>query len=301
MSVDQKISELPIASAIGNSDAGLLVSNGADYQFAMSLLLQYVSSNLNTGAQFIFGTVLPQNTSGKNGDVYLDTTDGTIAQKRFGSWTIVYSPPAQPVRLSGNTTLYGLSTPATTIGTDGDSYINTANGIFYQKSAGVWSQVFSMQSGPAGPAGAKGEPGIPGSNGNSLLNGGTNPSNQTTGKDGDFYLNTSTYALFGPKSNGVWGDGIILIQTLPLPAVIDLPVGSSIPIIIANYQAGYADYSDYPTLIIQEVTDANAVRERTDIQPVRQFKNGRLDSIELDVPGDTGNGLLYHLQLIIKT
>lgn len=300
MPSDQKISELPVANAIVNSDASLLVNNGSDYQFTMSLLLQYVSSNINTGINFSSGTILPQNTAGKNGDVFLNTTNGAIAQKSAGSWIIIYTPPAQPSNYSGNTFLYGLGVPAPALGTYGDSYINTADGTFYKKTTGIWKQTFSMQSGPAGPVGVKGDTGLPGSNGNSLLNGSTNPSNQNTGKDGDFYLNTNTYTLFGPKANGIWGAGAALIQSPPPPVVIDIPVGTTVPVTINEYQSAYAEYSDYPTLLIQEVTGSATVKERTDIQPICQFKNSKLDSIRLDIPGNDANTTINHLQLIIK-
>jgi hypothetical protein len=48
-----------------------------------------------------------------------------------------------------------------------------------------------------GPAGTNG------SNGNTVLNGAGAPSN-SIGADGDFYLNTSNYVLFGPKAAGTW-------------------------------------------------------------------------------------------------
>ncbi len=68
-----------------------------------------------------------------------------------------------------------------------------------------------MQTGPAGPAGANGTNGTNGSNGFSILNGPSNPSNTSTGVNGDFYINTTSYTLFGPKITGNWGTGISLI------------------------------------------------------------------------------------------
>jgi len=45
-----------------------------------------------------------------------------------------------------------------------------------------------------------------GSSGNTLLNGTTDPSNDL-GENGDFYINTTTKEIFGPKESGVWGSG----------------------------------------------------------------------------------------------
>ena len=43
-----------------------------------------------------------------------------------------------------------------------------------------------------------------------LLNGATNPTN-STGVNGDFYINTISYKIFGPKKNGAWVDSASII------------------------------------------------------------------------------------------
>jgi hypothetical protein len=65
-------------------------------------------------------------------------------------------------------------------------------------------------AGVAGPQGATGTNGINGTNGTAVLNGNTNPT-AGTGVNGDFYINTATNELFGPKANGAWPAGINLI------------------------------------------------------------------------------------------
>lgn len=207
MATDKKISELPVASTIKLTDVSVLVSNGADYQFAFSALLQFISSGLSVGSNITFGNTLPQNTSGKNGDVFVNTAANTLAQKVSGVWMVIYTFPSSGSSADG-TVLYGLGTPGSSIGNDNDTYINTNTGIFYKKSGGAWSQVFSMQTGPAGPSGAAGANGTNGLNGKTILSGATDPSNLYTGTDGDFYINTSTLLLFGPKAGGVWPAGV---------------------------------------------------------------------------------------------
>ncbi len=64
--------------------------------------------------------------------------------------------------------------------------------------------------GPQGPIGLTGPQGIAGTNGKTIFNGNINPS-VSTGTDGDFYINTSTNILFGPKLNGSWNNGISLV------------------------------------------------------------------------------------------
>src|SRR5579872_7512981 len=189
MPTDKKISELPAASTINATDLSVLVSSGTDYQFAFSTLLSFIGSGLNLGANISFGGTLPQNTTGKNGDVFINTSAGNFAQKISGTWTVVYTLPSSGGSTDG-TVLYGLGAPGSSTGSDNDTYINTGTGIFYKKSGGAWSQVFSMQTGPAGPAGVNGTNGTNGADGKSVLSGATDPSNLSTGTDGDFYINT---------------------------------------------------------------------------------------------------------------
>jgi hypothetical protein len=58
-------------------------------------------------------------------------------------------------------------------------------------------QVTWNQQGPAG------------TNGNTIISGAVDP--ETEGVVGDFYLNTTTYVLFGPKTEAGWGNGTTLV------------------------------------------------------------------------------------------
>src|SRR6201995_1956491 len=211
MPTDKKISELPVATSVSASDISVLVNSDTDYQYTFTVLLQFLQANLSTGAKISFGMVLPQNTSGGNGDVFVNTTNGSFAQKLSGTWTIVYTLPA--ANAADGTLLYGAGLPGSGTGKDLDSYINPLTGIFYKKSAGAWSQVFSMATGPQGPQGTAGTNGTNGTDGNTILFGTANPSNTLTGINGNFYINTSNYTLFGPKTAGVWGDAVSLLGT----------------------------------------------------------------------------------------
>lgn len=84
----------------------------------------------------------------------------------------------------------------------------------------VWSaisdlrnQIAGIPAGPAGPQGAPGTDGTDGSNGldgKTILNGTSNPT-ASIGVVGDFYLNTTTATIFGPKTADGWNGGINLI------------------------------------------------------------------------------------------
>src|SRR6185437_9605298 len=63
-------------------------------------------------------------------------------------------------------------------------------------------------AGPAGPTGATGATGLAG---NTVLNGSGAPDNGV-GVDGDFYVDTATNQLYGPKAGGAWpGSGISIV------------------------------------------------------------------------------------------
>jgi Collagen triple helix repeat (20 copies)/Stigma-specific protein, Stig1 len=64
--------------------------------------------------------------------------------------------------------------------------------------------------GPAGPVGSVGPVGTAGVNGKTVLSGTVNPQN-TVGSDDDFYINTNSNMIFGPKTGGAWPAGISLV------------------------------------------------------------------------------------------
>lgn len=61
--------------------------------------------------------------------------------------------------------------------------------------------------GPMGPAGANG---TNGADGKTVLNGSGAPS-AGLGVDGDFYIDTTASAIYGPKTSGAWGSATSLI------------------------------------------------------------------------------------------
>jgi Chaperone of endosialidase len=64
--------------------------------------------------------------------------------------------------------------------------------------------------GPQGFTGAPGPPGATGAPGNTVLYGTTDPT-AGVGVDGNFYINTTTHFMFGPKAGGVWPAGASLV------------------------------------------------------------------------------------------
>lgn len=69
------------------------------------------------------------------------------------------------------------------------------------------SQGIKGDTGVKGPIGPQG---IAGTNGKTILNGSTKPAT-SLGTLGDFYINTNSDTLYGPKTAGGWGTGISLV------------------------------------------------------------------------------------------
>jgi hypothetical protein len=70
--------------------------------------------------------------------------------------------------------------------------------------------LYAVNGGATGPQGPAGPAGTNGLDGKTVLNGTTNPS-ASLGTNGDFYINTTTNSLFGPKANNLWGNGVSLV------------------------------------------------------------------------------------------
>lgn len=86
--------------------------------------------------------------------------------------------------------------------------------------------------GPQGPPGEQGEPGeagLPGLNGKTIHNGTDTPPPDSLGAQGDFYINTATYRIYGPKTASGWGTGTGLIGPQGLDGLDGLPGIDGIP------------------------------------------------------------------------
>jgi hypothetical protein len=144
------------------------------------------------------GTISPTAGIGVDGDFYFNTATSMIyGPKVSGNWpTGVSLIGAQGI--PGNTLRNGTIAPTAGVGNDGDFYLNTATSTMYgPKAVGAWPSGFSIQ-------------GIQGNPGNTVLNGTIAPTTGI-GNNGDFYINTTTNALYGPKTSGSWSTGVSLI------------------------------------------------------------------------------------------
>ena len=103
----------------------------------------------------------------------------------------------------------GSGVPGAGVGSNGDFYLNTANGDIYgPKTAGAWGAViFNIAEGQQGPAGAAGAAGV---NGRTVLSGSGAPGGGV-GANGDFFIDTTGWVIYGPKAAGAWPAGASLV------------------------------------------------------------------------------------------
>lgn len=104
--------------------------------------------------------------------------------------------------------LEGLPTPQD--GEDGLSayQVALANGFVGTESA--WLLSLKGDKGDKGDTGNQGTQGNPGADGKTIRYGTTAPANGL-GVDGDFYINTATNFIYGPKAAGVWPAGTSIV------------------------------------------------------------------------------------------
>jgi hypothetical protein len=114
----------------------------------------------------------------------------------------------------GKTVLSGEGAPGSGLGSNGDFYIDTtASAIYGPKAGGVWPSETSLvgANGDKGDKGDKGDTGTAGADGKTVLSGTVPPTDDVTGVDGDFYIDTVASMIYGPRTAGAWGDGTSLV------------------------------------------------------------------------------------------
>lgn len=156
-------------------------------------------------ASTIMGPQGPQGPIGPKGDTgerglpgYSDIPGPTGPQGPAG--------PQGPMGSTGNTgatgpagrsIISGAVAPLAGEGSIGDFYINMLNLYLYgPKTALGWGTPVSIK-------------GATGNNGEGVLHGTSAPTTQ--GNTGDFFINTTTWTIYGPKASGVWPAGVSLI------------------------------------------------------------------------------------------
>jgi len=171
------------------------------------------------------GAIGPQGTAGANGATGSAGPQGPAGNDGATGATGPQGPvgltgPAGPQGSVGATGATGATGPAGAIGLTGPAGPQGPVGstgatgpqgpIGLTGATGLQGPVgLTGPEGPQGIQGPTGPNGVSGTDGKTVLNGTINPTTQ--GVDGDFYINTSSNTLFGPKANGSWPSGVSLV------------------------------------------------------------------------------------------
>lgn len=124
------------------------------------------------------GDVDPQGSQGEKGDQGISGIDGTKI-------------------------LSGADVPTADLGEIGDYYLRTTHSVLYgPKIKDGWGSGVSLK-------GSNGATGPKGADGTKILSGTATPT-LSQGAVGDFYFQTATGVLYGPKTNSGWGTGMSL-------------------------------------------------------------------------------------------
>jgi hypothetical protein len=178
----------------------------------------------------------PSDDVGSNGDMYLRSDTGSVyGPKTAGAWGDAVADitgDTGPAGAAGVALAWAGAWASATeytinqgVSNDGSSYICTSehtSGASTEPGVGaswqtVWDTVAEKgdtgetgAAGSNGAAGADGADGADGDDGRSVLNGAGAPAGGT-GLDGDFYIDTDVWDIYGPKTAGAWGTGTTLV------------------------------------------------------------------------------------------
>jgi hypothetical protein len=204
-----------VAAGTGNALTATFTPAPAAYVDGASFRLQLAHTNtaaatLNVNALGAKSILKSDGSAVAAGDLVAGTVqDFTYVNGAFRMPATGPAGPAGPVGpANGTAVLHGAADPIDNVtGQDGDFYINTVDHfIFGPRAAGAWGAGVSL----VGPAGANGANGANGVNGNTILYDAADP-DAGDGVNGDFFINTASHTLFGPKAAGAWPAGVSLV------------------------------------------------------------------------------------------
>lgn len=178
-----------------------------------ALLHVWVKSTTDTSARFIVQKSLT------------DWAEGTVIVSNAPSLDTGFPPATDSTNIAAVSQWYSLDitdivkywadNPADTgrsivlTTTAGEISMDTKENIDTSRAAYI-DITLKGPAGPTGATGSTGAPGTAGADGKTVLNGTVAPDNGV-GSDGDFYIDTATNMIYGPKAAGAWGSGTSLI------------------------------------------------------------------------------------------
>ncbi len=166
------------------------------------------------GGDVVTGTAVPAvTTDGDTVTLTWSTTCSAANNTTTAKQGKVYSFEVQvtvdgvgPVPLfGGESTIWPVG-----VATSGVASSTSVTGTVNVGGVAISGTVTIGAQGPAGAAGPAGDDGATGADGKTVRNGSGAPSSGL-GVDGDFYIDTTADAIYGPKTAGAWGSATSLI------------------------------------------------------------------------------------------
>ncbi len=171
------------------------------------------------GQAVLHGTSDPDVGVGASGDFYINTTTNVLwGPKGSSTWPVVGVSMVGPAGSQGIQGVAGLVGATGATGAQGAAGIAGPTGLTGAQGAQGIQGIQGIQgpigltglTGTTGAAGTNGTNGANGLDGKTILNGLVAPI-ASQGVDGDFYLNTATSTMYGPKTAGAWPAGVSIV------------------------------------------------------------------------------------------
>jgi hypothetical protein len=145
-------------------------------------------------------SALPLVSSVSPSDQTLVVQAGVAKRAPFSALPTAPAGPPGPQGPPGSQIITGSASPTSSLGNNGDIYIQINTGDVYRKTGNTWNLIGNIK-GPQGEPGQQGPTGQPGTNPEILF--GTEDPDNGIGNNGDLYINTNTGQLFS-KVNNNW-------------------------------------------------------------------------------------------------
>jgi len=171
------------------------------------------------GQAVLHGTSDPDVGVGASGDFYINTTTNVLwGPKGSSTWPVVGVSMVGPAGSQGIQGVAGMVGATGATGAQGAAGIAGPTGLTGAQGAQGIQGIQGIQgpigltglTGTTGAAGTNGTNGANGLDGKTILNGLVAPI-ASQGVDGDFYLNTATSTMYGPKTAGAWPAGVSIV------------------------------------------------------------------------------------------
>lgn len=166
------------------------VNPQGDFDTVAERIAEIEENGVGGSSRWYYGTGVPDDGVGADGDFYLRTTNGDVYAKESGTWGDAVANLTGPTGATGETgaageqgepgdagapgdpgadgaTWYsGSGAPDNGSGANGDFYFRTSTGDVYTKSGGTWGSPVANLTGPTGATGSTGATGATGAQGN---------------------------------------------------------------------------------------------------------------------------------------